>query len=156
MRTISQGFTLIELMIVVAISAILLALVVPSFNDNLARRRLEGAANELSADLQYARTQAVADNTNVVLTTTSSGYTITGNQTYKTASLDSHLSLTSQVSITFFPLRGCTNSTCTSASDTITVSSSQTAGTLAVRTNNMGRVLLCIPSGSSFTGYAAC
>ena len=153
----SQGFTLVELLVVVAITAILLALVVPSFTDSLARRKLEGAANELSADLRYARTQAVSDNVSVTLATTgTTGYTISGNQTYKTATLDSQLSLSSGISIVFFPLRGCTTATCSSAADTITLTSSRTTGSLSVRTNNLGRVEICVPSGSSFTGYSAC
>ena len=156
MRSVAQGFTLIELLVVVAISAILLTVVVPSFADLLAKRRLEGAANELSANLQYTRTQAVADNTNVVLATTGNSYTITGNQTYKTAILAGDLSMTTGVNITFFPLRGCTNSTCTSSTDTIAITSSTTTGSLVVKINNMGRVQLCVPSGFSFTGYAAC
>ena len=52
------GFTLVELMIVVALVAILLALAAPSFRETIARNRLEGVAGELSTDFQYARSEA--------------------------------------------------------------------------------------------------
>ena len=113
------GFTLIELMIVVAVIGVLAAIAYPSYMDQarrgrradavvamtqvqqaqerwrasnssyatsvtafldlLARRRLEGAANELSTDLHYARSEAVSRQLDVALTTLPSGdgYTIT-------------------------------------------------------------------------------
>lgn len=151
----TRGVTLVELMVVVAIAAILATIAIPSFTDALERRRLEGAANELSADLQYARSQAVADNVTVTVTTTASGYTITGNQTYKTVSVPSSLSLTNAVSINFLPLRGCTNATCTQSDASITVSSSRISPTLRLTTTNMGRVFMCSPSGA-FGGYSSC
>lgn len=150
-----QGVTLVELMVVVAVAAILAMIAIPSFNDTLERRRLEGAANELSADLQYARSQAVADNVTVTLTTTASGYTITGNQTYKTVAVSSGLALTNAVTVNFLPLRGCTNATCTASDASITVSSSRITPTLRLTTTNMGRVYMCSPSGT-FSGYASC
>jgi type IV fimbrial biogenesis protein FimT len=73
-----SGFTMVELMTVVVIAGILLALAAPSFRDMLERRRLEGQANELVADLQYAKSEAVARNRNVVIIPGGSGacYTV--------------------------------------------------------------------------------
>lgn len=62
-----RGLTLIELMVTVAIMAILLVLVVPSFNDFLARGRLTGAAESLAQDLQLARSEALRSNVAVTL-----------------------------------------------------------------------------------------
>ncbi len=152
----SPGFTLVEMLVVLAVLAIVLVVAVPSFGEQFARRRLEGVANELSADLQFARSRAVTDNTTVTLATTSTTeYTISGNQTYKTVTLASGLSLDSGISIAYLPLRGCTNATCSASDLSITVSSNRVPEQLRVTVNRMGRVQLCTPGGS-FTGYATC
>lgn len=53
------GFTLIELMVVVALTAIVIVLVGPSLRDLLTRQRLKGINSELVSDLQFARSEAV-------------------------------------------------------------------------------------------------
>jgi len=49
MKTVQRGFTLIELMIAVAVVAILAAIALPSYNDYLLRGRLAEAHGELAA-----------------------------------------------------------------------------------------------------------
>ncbi len=54
------GFTLIELMVTVAIISILLVLVAPSFQDMILMQRLRGIDAQLITDIQFARAEAVA------------------------------------------------------------------------------------------------
>jgi type IV fimbrial biogenesis protein FimT len=51
----SRGLTLIELMIAIAVVAVLMSLAVPSFGSALQRQRLKGAAQVLATDLAEAR-----------------------------------------------------------------------------------------------------
>jgi type IV fimbrial biogenesis protein FimT len=57
-RTRQSGFTLIELMMVVALLAILLTVGMPGFNSFIVKTRISGATNELLGDLSYARSEA--------------------------------------------------------------------------------------------------
>ena len=59
MKRASRGFTLIELMVVVALAAILLALAVPSFSAMLASYRTSAQLNGWIGDAQYARAEAI-------------------------------------------------------------------------------------------------
>ena len=62
-----RGLTLMELMVTVAIMAILVVLAVPSFNAFLARGRLTGAAEALAQDLQLAKSEALRRNASVTI-----------------------------------------------------------------------------------------
>jgi type IV fimbrial biogenesis protein FimT len=57
-----QGLTLLELAIVVAITAIVAATAAPSFTALIDARRLDSAATRLAADIQLARSEAIARN----------------------------------------------------------------------------------------------
>jgi type II secretion system protein H len=59
------GFSLIELMIVIAIMAIISAIAAPNFMHYMAERRLSGAARMVMSDLMAARQKAVAINQRV-------------------------------------------------------------------------------------------
>lgn len=58
-RRSSEGFTLIELMVVVALVAIIGTLVGPSFQDMILKQRLRGVNAQLVTDLQFARAEAI-------------------------------------------------------------------------------------------------
>jgi len=58
-RPAASGFTLMELMIGIAVLAILITLAVPAFNQFVQNNRLAGQANEMVAALQFARSEAL-------------------------------------------------------------------------------------------------
>ena len=62
-----RGFTLLELMVVLAIMALLVALVPPLVSGASDRVALKGAARQLAAGLRFARSQAIARNRPAVL-----------------------------------------------------------------------------------------
>ena len=72
------GFTLIELMVVVAVVAILAIVAAPSMSALLNANRLSGAAEELTASLQLARSEAVRRNTRVTVCGSANGNTCSG------------------------------------------------------------------------------
>lgn len=127
------GFTIIELMTVLVLIGVLLAIAAPAFNDMLAKRRLEGQANELVTDLAYAKSEAVQRNRNVAVFTGGGGscYTVaawstgtgacncalgpgascTGGPTeLKTVVLTSTATVTNGVTFDFEPVRGALQS----------------------------------------------
>lgn len=63
----NRGFTLVELMVTVAVLAILLAVGIPALQTTLDKRRLTGAVEQLYSDLQYARSEAIRQNRNVTV-----------------------------------------------------------------------------------------
>ena len=67
-RSSARGFSLLELAIVVAIVAIVGAAALPSFTGFIDAKRLEGAATRLAADVQFARSEAIARNRPLRLT----------------------------------------------------------------------------------------
>jgi len=54
-----KGFTLIELMVVVLVSAVILVFAVPSFIGIINNNRITAAANDLSTSFAIARTEAI-------------------------------------------------------------------------------------------------
>jgi prepilin-type N-terminal cleavage/methylation domain-containing protein len=56
----AAGLTLIELMVVVAIAAIILGLAAPSFSEYIVTQRLRSIHAQMATDLQFARSEAVA------------------------------------------------------------------------------------------------
>jgi prepilin-type N-terminal cleavage/methylation domain-containing protein len=62
-----NGFTLVELMIAIAILGVLAAVSLPNVSPLLARGRLNGAASQVLGDLRAARMQAVSQSRRVQL-----------------------------------------------------------------------------------------
>jgi len=61
------GVTMIELLIVLAIAAILTAMAAPSFSNFIANTRLSSTMSQLTADLNRARSEAIKRNQRVLL-----------------------------------------------------------------------------------------
>lgn len=167
----SRGFTIIELMTVLVVTAILLSLAVPAFVDLLARRKMEGQVNEFVADLQYARSEAVQRNRNVLLLTGGAGtcYAIaawttgtgtcdcaatpvcTGGPTpLKTVQLASGVTVTNGTSFDFEPVRGSLQSAAITTA-TLVRGAWQVNAVIPA----YGRISACSPSGS-LRGYPTC
>jgi type IV fimbrial biogenesis protein FimT len=68
-----RGLTLIELMMTIAIAAILLAVAAPSFQQAINANRLGSAANELASAINLARAEAVRQNRRAVLCRSADG-----------------------------------------------------------------------------------
>ena len=66
----NAAFTLVEVMIVIAIIGIIAAIAVPSYQDMIERNRLKQAVESLQSDLQYARTEAIKRSKDLRLTLT--------------------------------------------------------------------------------------
>ena len=62
-----SGFTLIEMMIVIAIMGIFAGIAIPNYLSYMPKHRLNGAARQVMGDLMAARMQAVSQNTTVTV-----------------------------------------------------------------------------------------
>jgi type IV fimbrial biogenesis protein FimT len=166
----ARGFTLVELMIGIAILGVVAMLAAPSFSAFIARAKLRGAANEVYADLQYARSEAVEKNQVFQVEFSSSGYDVwrmsrtapTTKDASTTAApnpvksvlwTDSGTSVTSGSSmvVTFNPVRA----TATVTNGPLVLSNPAISGTLQLGVGVTGRAELCSPSGS-ITGVTSC
>lgn len=74
----SMAFTLVELVVTLAVVAILAVLVVPNMRNMILNSRLTTQANDLISDINVARSEAIKRGTNVVMCTSSNGTACTG------------------------------------------------------------------------------
>ena len=73
MKIRQSGFTLVELLIVVAIVAILLSLAAPTFREMLVKRSVQAAAETLASDMRFARSEALKRSTRTVICRSTDG-----------------------------------------------------------------------------------
>lgn len=167
-----QGVTLFELLIVIALIAIILAFSVPSFSKIIERNRLKSAAESLKSDLQLARLAAVKASDQVILTKTTGnngswcygfnsgtvacdcaetdvtqadycGIAIVSGANFANTNMFS-----SSADTTFNFRRGTANSS--------NACFSTTNYKLKVFNNNAGRVEICSDTTAAVGGYEAC
>jgi len=165
------GFTLVELMVTIAIVGILASMAVPSFSKMIERNRLKEVAEGLKSDLMFARTESIKRNQNIFVNR------VTGNNGtwfygFNTSACDSSEATTTEADFctakrvlgsnysqtnlisqsgptTFSFRRGTANAgyTCFST----------TNYRLRVKISNTGRITVCTNTGSAAViGYESC
>jgi prepilin-type N-terminal cleavage/methylation domain-containing protein len=169
------GFTLIEMMTVIAILGILLAMAVPSFNTYFEKYRTRRAAETVAAFLVNAKSEAIKRNANVraifkitaggtpwcVGLTTASTCDCTTAGSCQIDSADrvvssADFSKTVMASpdnddmFSFSHQRGTVNA------DTVQIESDNNGYTMRVVVSAVGRIRLCSPSDHYIGGYAEC
>lgn len=181
-----RGVTLIELMIVIVITAILLAWAIPSFQETIDRNRLKAATETLYGDFQFAKSEAIKRNEQirVIFDNSTTTEVING----KSVTVTWCYGVTEQASCGCRPSKYSTPNRCTidgipkdslsvdypdititpSANfsfgyvrgtvnaGNVTLNSARSKQTQVIL-NGLGRIRICSPTGSSnVTGYAAC
>lgn len=164
-----RGLTLVELITAISIAGIVIAIALPSFKSLLARKRLEGVANELITDLRYARNEAAQGNRSVGLSVGSGGacYVILAQTPcdcspgpdactttrMKRVDLPNDVrltALTAGASVEFDSLRGLRGGT-----QTFVASSTGGPWTLEINVSRLARVRSCSPGGN-LLGFPPC
>jgi len=89
MKRTNAGLTLVELMVTLAVFAVLVVIAVPAYNNVININRTAEGINALSRDLSMARSEALARNANVTIcasanATTATPPTCSGSNTWET------------------------------------------------------------------------
>ena len=169
---IQQGFTLVELLIVIAIVGILATLAAPSFQTQMMQQRVEGAAEGLVAALNNAKAEAIKTNNTmrIVFTPTVAGTAHTtwcygmpsvgsadcnctvandcaaGSVVQSTEFTGITVNFNANNARAFNPLRG------TGTAGTVTFSAGNNRS-LGVSVVGIGRIRICRPAGAVIAGY---
>jgi type IV fimbrial biogenesis protein FimT len=126
----NRGFTVIELMVTLAILALMMGLGIPSFRAFISSQKIKSGTSELMTTLVLARSEAVKRNANVTITPTSA---TVWNAGWVTTAVIGGVATTlhTQDAITGITVTTYTNSTCTSAGDVASIVYSSTGRTAA-------------------------
>lgn len=134
----SRGFSIAEVIVAVAVFAILAAIAIPQFVGFRPKNRLNGAARQIYSQLMWARSKAVTDNSDYVVTfPTSQTMLITG-ATTRTVNIQSDyvdVTLSSTATTITFSSRGTAN-----VAPTITLTNSGGSKTVSVRITGVATI----------------
>jgi len=87
----NQGFTMIEVLIVIVILAILMSIAIPGFSRWLPNYRLKGATRDFYSNIQLAKSLAIRDRANSVISFSGNAYTVARDGTpFKTMNLNDY------------------------------------------------------------------
>jgi type IV fimbrial biogenesis protein FimT len=78
MKRAQAGFTLLELMVVLAIAGVLMAVAIPAMGDFIRNGRITGAANDVMAALHFTRSEAIKRRLPVTLCTSANAINADG------------------------------------------------------------------------------
>jgi prepilin-type N-terminal cleavage/methylation domain-containing protein len=157
----SRGFTVLEMMIVIAIIAIAASVAAPNFNSFRQNTNLKEAARDISSDISLYKQRAVAENRayRINFSAAANTYTIQQETVVNNARTGNYVVLTTKtvgagnanivilgtpgfdLGVTYVQLdpRGTTSTTCTN-NCTVTLQHTKRLSTATITTNLMGRV----------------
>jgi prepilin-type N-terminal cleavage/methylation domain-containing protein len=169
-RRSERGLTLVELMVTVALLAIIATVAAPSFGAFIAASKLRGIANEVYADLQFARAESVQENRAFRVEFAQAGYriwrmdrnnpaqhdaaTVAKPNPIKDVQWDAGSATATSGStmvVAFDPVRA----SATIADGPLVLSHAAISGTLRLTVFGTGRAELCSPA-AGMRGFAAC
>ncbi len=144
----SRGFTLIETMIVMSIMSILFAIAQPDFAKMISARQTRAVADELYADVYWAREEAIKRKEGVAVTLDAGGWAVT---TTNGALLKTYVSKYANVQVTgsdftFDGVRGLTEGS------VVTVSGAN-AGSVSMNVLALGFADIC---SNDIGGFGKC
>ena len=78
----SAGFTMIELMMTIAIATVVMTLAIPSFRYITNANRIASEVNGLLGDMQFARAEAIKEGQGITVCASTNGLTCTAGDTF--------------------------------------------------------------------------
>lgn len=154
----SSGFTLVELMVTLAVLAILATIASPMFGDLIQKNKVDTVSAELTHLLQYARSEAISRGASVTVSTNATTWVgalsvVADSETlrrYGSEGINGSSSVTARASsgdLTFTP-----SGTLSSKTTSLTITLCPTSGSSTVA----GRVLQIYGSGQIASSSAQC
>lgn len=165
-----QGFTLLELLITLTVAAIILKMAIPSYFNFMDKQKLKAAAESIYSDIQYARSEALKQNQDMVVSFETTQWCYGINEvggcdctTGDNCQVNGVEKVTSSINLPDVALSNVTftsnNLTLDSARGTANSGeltlTSDLGLQLKVQVNLLGRIKVCYP-GTLVTGYKAC